>query len=103
MNKKVYLSYPISNHEDNVFEHDMKMKKLAIDLGLIPVSPLDINKQTKKNIDKHSENAPKYLGNDIKHLLKCKYIMMGKGWEHSRGCKLEYYAAMLYHLKILFE
>lgn len=102
-NKFVYLSYPINGNEDIVFEHANKMKKFAKELGLIPVSPLDLNKQTPDNIHKTRHKANEFLGNDIKHLLLCDNILMGKGWENSKGCKLEYYAALLYNIKIFFE
>lgn len=102
-NKLIYLSYPIQGHEDTVFEHAENMTKSAFKLGLIPVSPLSINNQTKENIYKTKHLAPKFLGNDIYNLLMCGYIFMGKGWENSKGCKLEYYTALLYNKKIIFE
>lgn len=103
MNNLVYLSYPIQGHENEVFEHAKNMECSALKLGLIPVSPLSINNQNKENIFKTKHLAAKFLGNDIYHLLNCDYIFMGKGWENSKGCKLEYYVAILYNKKIIYE
>ena len=44
-----------------------------------------------------------YMKADIAELLKCKTILMLKGWEGSKGALLEYAIADALHLEIIYE
>lgn len=44
-----------------------------------------------------------YMKADLVELLKCKTILMLKGWEGSRGATLEYEIADAIHLEIIYE
>lgn len=44
-----------------------------------------------------------YMKADIAELLKCKTILMLKGWEGSKGALLEYEIADALHLEVLYE
>ena len=44
-----------------------------------------------------------YMKADIAELLKCKTVLMLKGWEGSKGARLEYEIADALHLEVLYE
>ena len=44
-----------------------------------------------------------YMKADLAELLKCKTILMLKGWEGSKGATLEYEVADAIHLEIIYE
>lgn len=43
------------------------------------------------------------MGRDIMALLECQSVFFCRGWEKSNGCLLEYHAAQIYGLEIIFE
>lgn len=43
------------------------------------------------------------MGKDIAALLECSAILLCKGWEKSKGCRLEKATADIYDLEVLFE
>ena len=44
-----------------------------------------------------------YMKADLEMLLKCKTILMLRGWEGSRGAQLEYSVADALHMEVLYE
>lgn len=42
-----------------------------------------------------------YLAESLKEMAKCDCVYFCKGWETTRGCKLEHFAAMEYGLDII--
>jgi hypothetical protein len=44
-----------------------------------------------------------YMKQDIEMLLKCKSILMLRGWENSRGAQLEYQIADALRMEIMYE
>ena len=44
-----------------------------------------------------------YMKADLEMLLKCKTILLLKGWEGSRGAQLEYQVASALNLEIIYE
>lgn len=44
-----------------------------------------------------------YMKSDIEMLLKCKSILMLRGWENSRGAQLEYQIADAIGIEVLYE
>lgn len=95
--KKVYISLPISGHSlDDVRSRIEEASELLKAKGYIPVSPLEV----QSNL-----NAPysELMGNDIKALLECDAIMLLDGWENSKGCQLEKYAAKLYRKPVFIK
>jgi hypothetical protein len=50
------------------------------------------------------QNIPlAYLAGSLRNLAKCDAILMMKGWEHARGCLIEFQAARAYGVRILYE
>ena len=44
-----------------------------------------------------------FLGKSIEVLSKADIIYMGKGWQNSRGCRIEYECTKNYGIQIVFE
>lgn len=42
------------------------------------------------------------MGFDISGLLLCDAVYFSRGWEQSKGCRLEHAAAEIYGLKIFY-
>ena len=43
------------------------------------------------------------MGRDIEQVILCDALFLCKGWENSRGCKIEKYTAELYGKKIFYQ
>lgn len=94
---RIYISIPISCrtiHEAE--EHAERLRSELDGHGHKIITPFDVCKQQGKSY-------AYYMGRDIEALLKCDAIVLGNGWEHSNGCRLEMSAATIYGHYILYE
>lgn len=90
---KIYISVPIGGRfPEDVVGQIREIKSAFNDPTLYFVSTIEANK------DSAFFNAPRseVLGNNIKALLRCDLIYLGKGWIHSSECRAEYIVARLY-------
>lgn len=95
--KKCYISLPITGRDlDEVRERIAELKRKLQDKGYIPVSPFD------RNVDFNATHE-EHMREDFKLLLDCDYILMGRNWEHSVGCRAELNAALACGIKVMFE
>lgn len=100
---KVYISLPISNFEDTVYDRSNNSKSQLKKLGYEPVSPIDVNGITTSDLIDHTvlKKTAKYMGKDIEDVILCDAIYLCEGWENSRGCNIEKYVAEKFGKKIL--
>ena len=97
MNKKVYISVPISGHDETqVREHIDLMKAALSRVGHKAVSPFDV--YAGKNPDYFD-----YLCADLHELSKCDAIFLCKGWQFSKGCQVEAHFARTFGKEIMYE
>ena len=94
---KCYISGAIAHHDlkermDTFQRVDVVLEKS----GYMPVNPFN-------NGVPQSEHWTEHMRADIGLLLGCDYIYMLKGWELSKGCKLELDVATSCGIKVLFE
>lgn len=95
--KKCYISLPISGMDLNdVGERIAKLKRNLQDKGYTPVSPFD------REVDFNAAHE-EHMRADFKLLLDCDYILMGRDWEHSVGCRAELNVALACGMEIMFE
>ena len=97
MGKKIYISGAIAHHDLN--ERRATFGAAAAFLregGLEPVNPFDNGLPQPGDWREH-------MRVDIGLLLRCDYIYMLKGWELSKGAKLELDVASSCGIKVLFE
>lgn len=95
--RKCYISGAIAHHDLN--ERMDTFARAACTLaaqGYTPVNPFN-------NGVAQSEHWTEHMRADIAMLLGCDYIYMLKGWELSKGCKLELDVASSCGIKVLFE
>lgn len=95
--KKCYISLPITGRDlDEVRERIAELKRKLQDKGYTPVSPFD------RDVDFDATHE-EHMREDFKMLIDCDYILMGREWEYSVGCRAELNAALACGMKIMFE
>lgn len=97
MNKRVYISGAIAHHDIGERKRafaaaETELKKL----GMEPVNPF-------RNGLPEDADWRQHMRVDIGLLLSCGYVYMLKGWELSKGAKLELDVASSCGIKVLFE
>ena len=97
MNKKVYISGAIAHYdlEERRQAFDQAERYLSLK-GYEPVNPF-------KNGLPDEAHWREHMRADIALLLGCDYIYMLRGWELSKGAKLELDVASSCGIKVLFE
>lgn len=99
---KIYISIPITGHDPE--EQQAKAAKFAEAikaLGHKPVNPFD-TPAAPSHLDEREEYAY-YIGEDLKEMLRCDAVYFSEGWNRSKGCTLEHFAAEIYGLKIFYS
>ena len=94
---KCYISGAITHHDlkerMDTFDRAAAVLEKA---GYTPVNPF-------KNGVPQAEHWTKHMRSDIGLLVQCDCIYMLKGWELSKGAKLEFDVANSCGIKVLFE
>lgn len=94
---KVYISIPISGHDEaEVREHADLTRAMLSRAGHEVVTPFDI----------YAGENPKYedyLSEDLKVLYRCDAVYLCEGWQFSKGCQIEAYYAHTFGKVILYE
>ena len=98
---RIYISIPITGHDPE--KQRAKAERFAKDIdamGHKPINPFDVPKPPEHFCEK--EKYAYYMGLDISGLLLCDAVYFSRGWEQSKGCRLEHAAAEIYGLKIFY-
>lgn len=94
---KIYISIPITGRDQRKARHKADLAKAAISrAGHTPVSPFDI----------YAGKSPTYADHlcyDLRALADCDAIYLCKGWQYSRGCRIERNFADEFLKKIIYE
>ena len=99
---KIYISIPITGH--GLQEQTKKAEKIAKGirtLGHEPVSPFD-TPAAPSHLTEEQEYAY-YLGRVIEKLLLCDGVYFAKGWEESKGCRIEGAVAQAAGIPVYFS
>ena len=94
---KIYISLPITGRDfedveaDSIFASGVIQRK-----GHTPVSPLEVSSDPDATYAEH-------IGTDITALLACDAVVFLDGYEYSKGCRLEYEAAVIYGKEMYFD
>lgn len=109
MEKIVYISLPMTGKEDTIWErYNDNLKYLHSLPGYENckiISPYSIDDFNPEN-DKISENKSWgfYMGKNIQNLADrgCTDILMGEGWNQSKGCRVEHETAKILGINRLY-
>lgn len=99
---RIYISIPITGHD--LDEQRAKAAEIAENIkaaGHIPVNPFGVPKPPAGFNEK--EQYAYYMGEDIEELLLCDAAYFTRGWDKSKGCLLEHFAAKIYGLKAYYS
>ena len=105
MRKTVYISAPITGHENYVVQHVFSAaEKELLKRGYNTINPLELKKDLEGMFEHVHPSTGQYIGYDISHLIdKSEAIYFCRGWHESKGCQLEFAAAKIYGKEIMFE
>ena len=95
---KVFISQPMKDKTNQEIEQERKeiIEKAEKYFGEIEV------------IDSFFKDAPHdakplwFLGKSLELLSNANVIVLGKGWEHSRGCRIEHECAVQYGISVIY-
>lgn len=94
---KIYISLPITGHDIEEVEASCIYASGVIQRkGHTPVSPLEVSPDPDATYAEH-------IGTDITALLACDAVVFLDGYEYSKGCRLEYEAAVIYGKEMYFD
>lgn len=99
---KIYISIPITGHD--LQEQAKKAGNIANGIRAIghePVSPFDT--PAAPSHYNRQEQYAYYLGRDIERLLLCDGAYFAKGWEDSKGCRIEGAVAQAAGIPVFFK
>jgi hypothetical protein len=109
---KAYISLPISGTNDylersldaefNIIER-FKVKKLINPCNCWRSIPWTIKFLFIKYLGTEEQLYRHYLVDDIKKLMECDTIFMMKGWELSKGCRIEHHIAFALGMQVIEE
>lgn len=92
---KVYISIPITGHDyDKQKSYADEIKKNFEKVGDEAITPFDVAPEKDKSYSY-------YMGRDIEALLDCDAVYFCPGHERSKGCRLEYSAALTFDKTII--
>lgn len=97
MARKIYISGPISGHNPDIVRVRFATAMKVFENGPFePLSPLENGLPDTATYDEH-------MLRDLEMLSECSAIYMLKGWEKSKGCKIEFAHAVANKISIIFE
>ena len=95
---KIFISQPMKDRTNQEIEQERKkiIEKVERYFGEIEV------------IDSFFKDAPHdakplwFLGKSLELLSNADVIVLGKGWERARGCRIEHECAIQYRISVIY-
>jgi hypothetical protein len=98
----IYIAGPIAGTNDFHERFNSACLEL-VQLGYTPISPLEVNGIDPGCREETSEARVRYLKADIRALMSCSGIYLLRGWENSRGARLEKLIADGLDMLVLYQ
>ena len=100
MAKKVYISAPITGIDTETVDRVFTEKETLLSgQGYEVINPMRLQESLTGE-----PTYGQYMGLDIEHLIdRADTVYFCKGWKKSKGCMLEFHAAIIYSKKIILE
>lgn len=98
--KKLFISQPMNGKTD---EEIISVRCNAIDTAAFQMQ------DEIEVLDTFIVNAPEkakplwYLGESLKMMADADVAFFAKGWQNTRGCRIEHEAAVAYGVEVLYE
>lgn len=99
------ISQPMAGKTEEEIQvtRDKAIKKLN-ELGYELVNTLFIEEWAAKEKSNDVTNVPLwFFAKSLQKMSECDAVYFCRGWENTRGCKVEHEAADLYGLKLIYE
>lgn len=105
--KKAMLSQPMADKtEKEIVDTREKAIKVLEEKGFTVINTLFTGEwYSKESMEERGvENIPLcFLAKSLESMSLCNAAYFCKGWENTRGCKIEHEAAVAYGLEIIYE
>ena len=92
---RLYVSIPYTGHEKEFPERCRKAHE-KYDREYKVITPADVIRDS-------STPYETCMGKCLEALLTCQYAVFSKGWDESRGCRLEHSACDIYGIRIIYN
>jgi hypothetical protein len=97
MNKKCYIAGKIGDLPEEIYKANFeKAKNHVVQLGLIPISPIDLPHD-------HDKSWRSYMIEDLTTMMQCSFVYVMDGWLESKGARIEIELARKLQIKILYQ
>lgn len=102
MATKVFISQPMNGRSKEEILAERKKIEQAVRLKFDDYEILDSFFDDFHEADKAKNAALCFLGRSIQLMSFADVVVFAEGWEHARGCSVEYMAAKAYEIDILY-
>lgn len=103
---KLFISQPMNGKTDADILNE---RNLVIASATFRIQKRELNPPDIEVIDSFFQGAPHdakplwYLGESLKKLAEADVAIFAKGWQKSRGCRIEHEAAVAYGIEVMYE
>jgi len=97
MNKNCYIAGKICGLREEEYTENFHQAKMEVkELGLKPISPLDLSHD-------HERTWEAYMREDLTEMLKCGTVYACREWRHSLGATIEIKLALKVGINIIHQ
>ena len=95
---KIFISQPMKDKTNQEIEQERKeiIEKAEKHFGEIEVIDSFFKDAS------HDAKPLWFLGKSLELLSNADVIVLGKGWEHARGCRIEHECAVQYGISVIY-
>ena len=102
--KKLFVSLPMRGLSEREIKKRMNYLKSLVEVELgEEVILIDTFIEDEPDSEEINDVGLYYLGKSIEEMAYADIVIFANGWMNARGCEVEYKAAVVYGVKILYE